>query len=409
MIGKINKNKRRKRKDRKSKNGQPEDKNESPKEEENKVDPLIDLDSRQSSEEVKISLNNLDGNTELAEERKNTNDIEEEKGKEKAKRPQLKFDVPDDKENNSDESDESSDNVPNTVGMSPEGATDLKITLNQIDESDDKPQTVNLSFGSHKLDFEHSHEIHTERETTPVRIKIKKECDEIRKNIEFDEDEEDIGVVKDEEEGTFYTLKHQKSIPVKPILKSRSCMVVIPDDISERSNVNFELQDNEIRDFKKNDRVDWHPSKTQVGFAKSNLKKEKKQKGKGKNRRMTTEEKKSKEQKKIEKARKKREEQEKLFEEMDVDDNFDEDNEMEACNAPSTRKANSQQTFDNKSPFHGESLVDFTDMAPTKQNSADALLEVPKQSAQLECDLRSLKDNISAQREYLCKIEPENI
>ena len=38
-----------------------------------------------------------------------------------------------------------------------------------------------------------------------------------------------------------------------------------------------------------------------------------------------------------------------------------------------------------------------------------SVLEIPTKSAQLERDLRSLKDSIDSQREYLIRIDPENL
>lgn len=187
----------------------------------------------------------------------------------------------------------------------------------------------------------------------------------------------------------------------------------------------------------KNDRVNWDIFKQNKAFDKAKNKKDKKakkRKGKGKNRMETDEEAKEREQKKIEKARRKRmeregegeddneeenkeEEKEDLFNkitDMDVDDDFDEDDddEMEACNAPSTRKANSQPILDTKSPFHGDSLFSFTEMAPkddSKVISPKINLEIPTKSSQLELDLKSLKSSVADQREYLKRIDPNSL
>ena len=215
---------------------------------------------------------------------------------------------------------------------------------------------------------------------------------EIKKKIVFDEEEEYVEVVKSDE-GKFYTLKCQKPPVIRPILKSKSCMAVIPDNMSERSSVFFDLNGNEIRDFKKNDRVNWPQFKSKVSYenSKKDKTKSKKRKGKGKNRMQTDEEAKEKEQKKIEKARKKQEEL-RMLEEMDVDDDFDDDDDMEACNAPSTRKAKSQPVSDAKSPFHGDSLVSFGETSDKKEvKSALIEFDIPTKAAQLERDLKSMK------------------
>lgn len=165
---------------------------------------------------------------------------------------------------------------------------------------------------------------------------------------------------------------------------------------------------------------------------------------------------KQKELDKIKKAEKKRKEREELDEivenetkniktsaniitnfieeqDYDVEDDFEED--FEAWNAPSTRKHNSMPTNLAKSPFFSEILSfsshtennDVEENTKVKDEPEDnafnlkldsneqvidplvSVLEIPTKSAQLERDLRSLKDSINSQREYLIRIDPENL
>lgn len=326
-------------------------------------------------------------------------------------KPKIKFAL-DDKED-----DEDSEKVPsnehkfNVDGLAPNGDTDLRITLEDEEEADSpNEQTVTLESGAEKLDFAHAHEIRTERESSPIIRQMKEECEKVKENYEYDEEEEKLEVVKSDE-GRFYSLKCSKPPPVKSILKSKSCMSEMLSNVSDRSGVLFDLEDNEIRDFKKNDKVNWPLSKTRLSNynPKNKNKNKKKAKGKGKNRAMTDEEAKEKERQKIEKARKKREEREQL--EMEVAEEEEEDNEdFEECNAPSTRKSRSQPISDAKSPFHGDSLLAFSDTSiPDLTKSVSVELEVPTKSAQLERDLRSMKDDLEAQRNYLQRIEPKDL
>lgn len=97
---------------------------------------------------------------------------------------------------------------------------------------------------------------------------------------------------------------------------------------------------------------------------------------------------------------------------MDVDDNFDFDDDLEACNAPSTRKSNSEQTIDNKSPFLGENLFSFSAKAKDfiqEEKKIEIEFDIPTKSAQLEADMRNLKNDLEAQRQYLRRIEPGNL
>jgi hypothetical protein len=230
---------------------------------------------------------------------------------------------------------------------------------------------------------------------------------------------------------------------MKPLLKYES--VDVEYDESERSFVNFDLGENEIRDFRKNDRVIIHRSQF-VNAEKP--KKNKRPKGKGKNRKnkdLIAEK-----EKKIAKALKKRQENEEAeivaerqglglddIEELEVDDDFDfNDYDMECSNAPSTRKSKSVPD-DFESPFFGDSLVTFSEKKEnigfgTDQAEGDVSdeietedlkiksplempfefkidLEIPTKSAQLDRDLRSLKGDLEHQREYLCRIDPSNL
>lgn len=99
-------------------------------------------------------------------------------------------------------------------------------------------------------------------------------------------------------------------------------------------------------------------------------------------------------------------------EQMDVDDDFDFDEDLEACNAPSTRKSNSEQSFDKGSPFLGENILSFSAKASdfiSEDKKVELDYEVPTKSAQLEADMRNLKDDIELQREYLRQIDPPNL
>ena len=154
--------------------------------------------------------------------------------------------------------------------------------------------------------------------------------------------------------------------------------------------------------------------------------------------------KKEKEQKKIEKARNKRIEREeppsvtenKFLVEVDEDDE-----DLEAWNAPSTRKSKSVEYDDTSSPFHGDSTFSF-DHEEIEENEGEdnkdeqfeeeemknienldtkkkmhieisekkvekIQLKVPSNMAQFERDLRSLKDDNESKRDYLRNIDPK--
>ncbi len=128
---------------------------------------------------------------------------------------------------------------------------------------------------------------------------------------------------------------------------------------------------------------------------------------------------------KIERAarrRKEKEESEKLslnkaisldqVEDMDVDDDFDFDDDLEACNAPSTRKSNSEQAIDSNSPFIDDKPFSFSQKAKDfiqEEKKIEIDFEIPTKSAQLEADMRNLKNDLEAQREYLRRLDPVNL
>lgn len=213
---------------------------------------------------------------------------------------------------------------------------------------------------------------------------------------------------------------------------------MIPDDVSERSFVNFDLIGNEIRDFSKNDRVNWGNLESNSAYEKAGGKdKKKKSKGKGKNRVKTKQDQKEVEQRKIEKARVKRQERlaleddcegegegelqtearNNMIQDLDVNDDFD-DFDQEASNAPSTRKSNlvqksnSVQYSDQLSPFHGDSFFGFDEVQiekPQEVKAALILLEIPTKASQFDRDMRGMKDQLDEQRDYLRRIDPENL
>ena len=83
------------------------------------------------------------------------------------------------------------------------------------------------------------------------------------------------------------------------------------------------------------------------------------------------------------------------IEKMSVDDDFDYEDDFEACNAPSTRKANSENLQDSTSPFFGDNILSFSEKAKEfiapEEKKIKIDFDIPTKSAQLECDLRSLK------------------
>lgn len=255
------------------------------------------------------------------------------------------------------------------------------------------------------------------------------------------------------DEGEFYIIKHTKpEDQIKSIIKKSKNEENVDED-EGRATVFFNLQDNEIRDFLKNSKL---PMGSAPRQEKKKFKKEKKQKGKGKNRRKNQKNMEDRELQKIQKAERKRREREGIEEagseegdnknipfgdlesqEVDLDHqmNDDDENEQEACNAPSTRKSNSVPLDFGRSPFAGDDLLMFSrddkddededeqeeeiketvdkeegGWLESKHASSLAYqLEIPTKSAQLERDLRSLKYSLKDQREYLMRIDPENL
>jgi hypothetical protein len=235
-----------------------------------------------------------------------------------------------------------------------------------------------------KLDFENFHFIKTDRFSEEMREQIKEECEHIKERFSVDEDEQNLEVVK-ADEGEFYVIKH-----FKPEEKLRSIMKPKREDNDSgtQNTVFFNLQDNEIRDFAKNSRVS---ITTAARPAKQKFKKEKKQKGKGKNRKKNQKSNEEREQQKIQRAERRRKEREELeqvasddeedrkipFNDLEADDaeegNDNEDEDFDACNAPSTRKHNSMPLDFAKSPFAGDDLLmhlrddDFEDTKELKE------------------------------------------
>lgn len=73
----------------------------------------------------------------------------------------------------------------------------------------------------------------------------------MKQTLEYNPKEEQLHVVKSEE-GRFYSIRFHKPNPTKSILKKRDS-----ESITDKSSVvNFDFNDNEIRDFNKNDKLD---------------------------------------------------------------------------------------------------------------------------------------------------------
>lgn len=153
---------------------------------------------------------------------------------------------------------------------------------------------------------------------------------------------------------------------------------------------------------------------------------------------MTEEQMSEKERKKIEKADKKRKEEmdaQEAEDQQEPSDQDSNDDEMESCNAPSTRKSKSVEYDDTRSPFHENDVLSFddhgnddNDQEETKEEADDddndyndhtekkqphvekttekAVLKVPASMGQLERDLKSMKDDFDAKRDYLRNIDP---
>lgn len=106
-----------------------------------------------------------------------------------------------------------------------------------------------------------------------------------------------------------------------------------------------------------------------------------------------------------------REAERKLFEEMEQhNSNSDEDpfDDFDVCNAPKTRKANSDTTLDGKSPFGGFDIVpSFDDAVEVAKPKPMMTFETPTRASQLEKDLRDMKGDLISQRGYICNIDPD--
>jgi len=298
------------------------------------------------------------------------------------------------------------------------------------------------------IDLSNGHEIHEDRDTSPFQRKIREECNKIKENIVYNSEEEDLDIVKSEE-GQFYSIRFQKSPSVRSILKKKDSEI----NTDKSSVVNFDLHDNEIRDFRKNDKLNTRILNQQLtgrnynAAKNSNKKKGKKHKGKGKKRKNVDEEAESK--RKMERAERKRKEiaeAEQLatkgsinfdnIEEMDVDDDFDFNDDLEVWTAPKTTKFHSETLMDMNNPFSSESPQQPAEENPDVKKLASSpkvgdgasmlfsekakpLLveevkfeldyEVPTKSAQLEADMRNMRGDLTIQRAYLQRIEPDSL
>lgn len=175
-----------------------------------------------------------------------------------------------------------SDDLIETEGEEQDSPTNGEGTPEQFKNNSSEESKINLSLQSEDgINLANGHEIRKERDTSPVQKQIKEECDKIKDNIPYDSEEEDLDVVKSEE-GKFYSIRYQKPASVKPILKKAGSEV-----LSDRTiGVSFELTENEIKDFKKNDKLNLRILNQQLSgknFKKAQ-KKPKKRKGKGKRR-----------------------------------------------------------------------------------------------------------------------------
>lgn len=103
--------------------------------------------------------------------------------------------------------DEEHDSDINKDDLNKNGDTNPRITLHEEDEADPPNEGHGvLSFGGEKLDFERAHEIRTEKETTSAIKQRKEECMKVKNTLEYDQNEENLDVVKSDE-GQFYSLK----------------------------------------------------------------------------------------------------------------------------------------------------------------------------------------------------------
>ena len=144
-----------------------------------------------------------------------------------------------------------------------------------------KEALFSLNFSENTINLLNGHEIHDAKDTSPVLKKTKAEWEEVKKGIEYNTKEEHLDVVKSEE-GKFYSIRWAKSLVMTPILKKAwSLSINFEGSETEKSNVNFDLNENEIRDFKRNDKVNWPLQRTKLSY-KNAKKNPKKRKGKGK-------------------------------------------------------------------------------------------------------------------------------
>ena len=327
------------------------------------------------------------------------------------------------------------------------------MPLPTVDDDDEEPSySININTEETKrMSFSNMFEIHDEKDTIEGKRQISSECDIIKAKVDYDQDEEQLKVVKGDE-GEFYIIKHSKIDHPKSILKtSQDLEVEGESDHAPRGSVFFNLQDNEIKDFKKGTKVTWQPFKLKKSQSEPSQRAKKgkagkKGKGKGKNRQKNEAQQKQKELDKIRKAEEKRKEREELEamveaendeenskqntaspfasfidENLDVEGIDDEEEDLEACNAPSTRKSSSVPNDMAKSPYFGDILMSFSTQTETKETvpekkpadkvikSAIKLLDVPTKADQLERDLKSMKADLEAQRDYLVRIDPDNL
>lgn len=349
--------------------------------------------------------------------------------------PKISFAINDEDE----EEKESPDSLPKDHEFSPHKGK-LSLLYKLILELDTH---IPVAKKSAKLGFAKMHEIHSEEFSEPYRAQFKEQCKAIKQTLKFDEDEETVDVVKDDD-GEVYILKQSKENErPKSILKAKK--VVQEDESDSRTTVFFNLQQNEIKDFTKNERIyitiDKLKKSKSTDDSEPKRKKGKKGKGKGKNRKMNDDQQKQKELEKIRKAEEKRREREELEDMVDnelqqnpfldaledeVDDEFGSDEDFEACNAPKSRKHNSEQLNLINSPFGEDSLSfsvgfntaeDVSNSQVKKEiskphspkNSIVDSLDIPTKAAQVERDMRSLKNDINDQRDYLMRIDPNNL
>ena len=97
--------------------------------------------------------------------------------------------------------------------MREEGAT--------LRKSSDDDIGLSLGLGSTGLNLAKGHEVHLEKDTNEGQQKIREECEQIKQNIPYNEDDEFLDVVKSEE-GKFYSVKCVKPAKIRSIFKSKS-------------------------------------------------------------------------------------------------------------------------------------------------------------------------------------------